>query len=115
MSAETKWTPGPWEVASEKNGDWFVQVAVQPKSAHPAFDRYRINHGWIGGDPSNSPNPEYGNAEANAHLIAAAPELYASLAELVSWMPGPLAWHFDAPIKAVERAREVLAKARGES
>lgn len=38
-------------------------------------------------------------------------ELIEALEALVGWMPGPAAWHTDAPTKAVERARAVLAKA----
>ncbi|CAB3784603.1 hypothetical protein [Pararobbsia alpina] len=37
-------------------------------------------------------------------------ELVEALTELVGWVPGRAGWHTDAPLKAVERAREVLAK-----
>ena len=40
-------------------------------------------------------------------------ELVEALNGLIAWFPGPTAWHTNAPIKAVERARAVLAKAQG--
>lgn len=42
-------------------------------------------------------------------------ELVEALESVIGWFPGPSAWHTDAPIKAVERARAVLAKAREEA
>ena len=69
----SKHTPGPWEVA-EENGELFVQVVNQPASCHPMFDRYRIIHGHVGGDPTENPTPDLGTPEANARLIAAAPD-----------------------------------------
>ena len=45
--------------------------------------------------------------EANAHLIAAAPELLEALEEL-------LGWECLAPIEAYENARDAIAKARGQ-
>ena len=53
--------------------------------------------------------------DANARLIASAPELLESLIDVLGWIPNGGPWHTDAPMKAVERARAVIAKARGES
>lgn len=49
--------------------------------------------------------------EADACLIAAAPELLSALKDIIGWVPGAAAWHTDAPIKAVERARAAIYKA----
>lgn len=50
--------------------------------------------------------------EANAHLIAAAPELYVALEALIKECD--MCGHPDEP-EAVEIARSALAKARGEA
>ncbi|EKT4443986.1 hypothetical protein [Stenotrophomonas maltophilia] len=109
----SKHTPGPWEVA-EQDGELFVQVVNQPASCHPMFDRYRIIHGYVGGDPTDNPTPDLGTPEANALLIAAAPELLEALKDLIGWVPGGVHFHTDAPQKAVERASAAIAKATGE-
>lgn len=49
--------------------------------------------------------------EANAHLIAAAPELYEALANLLAVSEGEGGTRFDAQ----DIARAALAKARGET
>ena len=99
----SKHTPGPWEVA-EEDGDLFVQVVNQPASCHPMFDRYRIIHGYVGGDPTENPTPDLGTPEANARLIAAAPELLALLVESQRSIGGD--WR--------ERRDAAIAKATGE-
>jgi hypothetical protein len=38
-------------------------------------------------------------------------ELVEALESVIGWVPGRAVWHTDAPIKAVERARAVIAKA----
>lgn len=53
-------------------------------------------------------------AEADARLIAAAPELLAALRDVIGWVPGAAAWHTVAPLKAVEQARLAIFKATGE-
>lgn len=49
---------------------------------------------------------------ANAHLIAAAPDLYEALNELASILDGDIRTYVQ---EALERANAVLAKARGEA
>lgn len=115
----SKHTPGPWEVA-EEDGEFFVQVVNQPESCHPMFDRYRIVHGWIGGDPSDDPAPDLGTPEANARLIATAPELFEVLREMMRWYAKrkPDSQEF-LPIHLqeaeVQRAMCAIAKATGEA
>lgn len=41
-------------------------------------------------------------------------ELLEALVDVLGWFPGRQAWHTDEPIKAVERARAAISKARGE-
>jgi hypothetical protein len=77
---EVKWTPGPWEVDGSK----------------VCYD--------LDGTKDNICNTVW--QEANAHLIAAAPDLYEALAEIMDWVVN------DHP--ASVKARAALAKARGE-
>ena len=61
--SERKWTPGPWVAKSVvENGEW-MGVAVQADSDVEIL--------WF----ENDPEPD----DANAHLIAAAPDLYEAL------------------------------------
>lgn len=91
--SETKWTPGKW-------------VAVPDPNAF-AIDDYCV--GVEGGDKID----EIATCgERNARLIAASPELYEALANVVAEYDEEdngrsLRW-------AVDSARDVLAKARGE-
>lgn len=80
-----KWTPGPW-TAYSFNGNWFV--AFESDDSGPAL---RVGS-W------------FGQREANATLIAAAPDLYEALELMVSKVP-----FGDEP----EYALRALAKARG--
>lgn len=110
----SQFTPGPWEAKQDgDDGYWFVQVAVQPKSCHPMFDRYRIIHGWVGGDGTNNPKPELGTPEANARLIAAAPDLLEALVDLVgdAYAHGVPFDHGHPVRRIVSRAEAAIAKA----
>jgi hypothetical protein len=55
-----------------------------------------------------------GSNAATARLIAAAPELLAALIDVIGWVPRREAWHTDAPIEAVDRARAAIQKATKE-
>lgn len=102
--SEPKWTPGPWECvigAANTSERLVVQTATpRTKGRHYAVARCYAN---LAGD---SPH--------NARLIAAAPELYAALAELVEEIEtdggvDTSCW----PI--LDAGKAALAKARGEA
>ncbi|MBB5704327.1 hypothetical protein FHS76_004244 [Ochrobactrum daejeonense] len=93
---ETKFTPGPW-MAWQPRGDESVPVRTDGLGITIAY----VHQGAIT------------NAQANAHLIAAAPELYEKLAKIRGWtnIDAEGAWgkRFYAEVDAL------LAKARGEA
>lgn len=90
---ERKWTPGTWFAAEDSEGFWVIDS-----------DGYRV-----GSADAASHNPK-----ANAHLIAAAPDLYEALDNLWSWVEG---WNAEF-MDDIEFDRSVyqkaLYKARGE-
>lgn len=103
--SETKFTPGPWVAASHfaqgEGGRTYIPVLRPGNDPVPLAVVHRDVDG-------------YGKqeGEANAHLIAAAPELFAALAAIVK-AGSPSLYstpHFDARL---ETARAVLARATG--
>lgn len=107
MSNKPKWTPGPWVVIIDDDGN--------PLSGRPsvvASDELDcvIIH-WDGFVQTywRSARGD-GEIHANARLISAAPELYEALEEWLQTEDSPEAW-----IHCRQRARDALAKARGES
>lgn len=103
MTMETKWTPGPWVVDPEEN--WIV---TEWRSTEHGLQTLIC-------DMMDEEAPQY---EANAHLIAAAPELYEALLECVeeiravNMVDGEIK---DKDTEAVyTKAKAALRKARGE-
>lgn len=120
----SKHTPGPWELDIGEYG-----FRIRMGSAVPYTGVYKPQH-LIEWDPgvyhapdypeTDAENRQYLEAEANAHLIAAAPEMYEALeALLYEHKPcGGELWHKGNEICECERCdgiRFVLAKARGEA
>lgn len=118
MSAETKWTPGPWIL--EMNSVHTGSIAT----VHHCTDGWAEiwSENWI----ESGLGPEV--MDANARLIAAAPELYAALLELRADMciaqdnMRDAAKHdprwcgcAEAIQPRVDAADAALAKARGEA
>ena len=93
---ETKHTPGPWfmETWSKFNGEQVTQVS--------AFSEY--------GNRTMQAIVNSGNSEANARLIAAAPDLLEALKEIVSAADGDGWNQLDAGLR---KARAAIAKATG--
>lgn len=94
---EKKWTPGPWRAFyKNKYDEWHVSIPLE-----------NSNMRWaIFPDGINSRNPA-----ADAHLVAAAPELYDALENLLACVVKSRGYNAN---EAVINAVKALAKARGE-
>ena len=96
---ETKWTPGPWVV--QRDSGMYIYI-TQP---HDTKNRVPGYYAEVRRFTSNTKQ-----VEANANLIAAAPELYEAL-ELLVVTNDNGGW----PSAALVIARAALEKARGEA
>lgn len=101
--SERKWTPGPW-VAVRNSAYWEVNPANGAGDGDVPFT--------IGDVCASSPgNADGGLQKANAHLIAAAPDLYDALQEMVDYCNAECG----SKIYPGHQANQALAKARGET
>jgi len=94
--SEPKWTPGPWRYEE------FPSREVLLKRRHWAVGQVNA--------PARGVGLAFGETDANARLIAAAPELYDELENARAIIAG------EAPQygEAITRIDALLAKARGE-
>jgi len=99
MASETKFTPGPWSKGSRNRDCVWLQGKKEPGNGMgEEFD-------WIDC-----------NSEANASLIAAAPDLYIELQMLCNCIEGSGLGDLPPEVEAqISFSRDALAKARGES
>ena len=100
MSEQAKHTPGPWtlEPSCIRGGDRSRSLVI-------------CGPGRVSG---RSP-AEHGEDEANARLIAAAPELLQACREALADLEGYLAeWETDPALETVQELRAVIAKATGQ-
>lgn len=100
-------TPGPWEIRDDYTQDHGV-ICVE----HPAWDAIDV----IMPQWSNMDSPE--EHQANARLIAAAPDLYDALQECSFRLAALVAASgdfSDVNAKALDAATAALAKAEGRS
>lgn len=92
-------TPGPWKVKAVRHGDEVVGYNVDAERHDPAhsseFPYYCIEH------------------VADAHLIAAAPELLQAIKLLVHTHDMLTAWAGKSDPPSIALARVVIAKAEG--
>lgn len=103
------WTPGPWSTHPEdlRGGRYWV-IDMPGMAADDYFDEPFAIH-------------ESDNGEANARLIAAAPDLYEAVNEMLDHEPSREDFRSDAKgdlqfkiaTQVWERARAALAKADG--
>lgn len=101
--SERKWTPGPWTT-----GD-VTLPCVEICTIEGEFEEIPV---WAPYSVGGVDSPGWLEPARNAHLIAAAPELYEALEFMRACME-----HGCAPSGkelAIKNARTALAKARGE-
>lgn len=119
VKERTKWTPGPWTAIQERSG-WHTKVDSERREIGSIFTV------WHRDDEHKA------IANANARLIASAPDLYAALEGCLAQLLGPAQVYgngcgndgtktglsgeeFNALQKSrIEAARAALLKARGE-
>lgn len=112
MSGE-KWTPGPWTSASGPSSivGWPVVANTGRAIASVMYLNIKPNADTTERKAFNS------ESRANARLIAAAPELYEALAQMVEWygVPDAIAWTSraleDEAVDVLSRAEAALRKA----
>lgn len=98
MQNETKFTPGPWFTKREGWSTVYVEA--------------RIDGGMIQEVAACGPTDAgQDQQQANARLIAAAPDLYEALESLVDEVTN----HGEADGAILDSARAALTKARGEA
>lgn len=98
-----KWTPGPWHC--HRNPDfWEFGSDEHGQLGDVCASAFSVE-GWA---PVNAEEV----MEANVRLIAAAPELYEALKDLVEETADMLTWGCEPDV--IRNARAALAKAKGE-
>jgi len=98
MSNNENWTPGPWYYNGQLGTDYAVISTV--------LGSYNYDHEVLGTSEWVRVNNE------DAHLIAAAPELYEALEEALDEMWYEARHNDEHP--SIIKARAALAKSRGE-
>lgn len=99
LEVEGKWTKGPWRIVPYGDGDSLV--------IHDARDHWRI---CFMATPGESPGAMQ-EIEANATLIAAAPDLLEALKELTDNIER--AWPSLSHLGPLVKARSAIARATG--
>jgi len=97
----SKHTPGPWEIKA--HSDPCYRYISAPKHIALAQVVWRVE------EEDRSPA-----CEANAHLIAAAPDLLEALEELVDLFGGLVSGEYPPDGFTTQPARDAIAKAKGE-
>lgn len=117
MSNDAKWTPGPW-VAMNGSRDIFGPLGGDSGDGWAADD----TDGWMVAEVGSYPTlcegqlTELGEEcrRANAHLIAAAPELYSELCKARHAIQALISEGYMGYVDLRSSIDAVLAKARGE-
>ena len=100
-------TPGPWKCAQSLHGDFVI--AADSSSIFNHVATIPIFNGMAHGGASVPCRPD--SAQANAHIIALAPAMFAALSEIANSYG--VASDVDTVIKFREIARAAIARAQG--
>ena len=117
----TKHTQGPWYIEHQwdldDEGNGYVW-AIRAKGGDAPDLRLSEGKNPVGVWKHYVQNPAYANSEANARLIASAPEMLGALEEIVCDIESYCEdWNSDSPTDvtvALPKLRRAIAKARGE-
>jgi hypothetical protein len=99
--SDLKATPGPWVACPVQGLDYDYRPIARDVASGAAPYHARVDYT---GDKAET--------DANAHLVAAAPELYAALAAAWERVHSDVCGH--TCCEECETAKSVMAKARGE-
>ena len=113
--SDTRWTPGPWEWLEDRFNGGFSGLFANDE---PVLYPQRRNDGdegdaWFGTDEDY-----YGETtlkEPDAHLIAAAPDLYEALTQCLALAELQYGNMDDIASHVFGKCHTALAKARGKS
>lgn len=110
---DTKFTPGPWVASHDRDGHvvWMAGADEHPWEFESHL-RWECNHLIDEDEECDNARNQFQQSKANAHLIAAAPDLYEALAEIMNHHASNVLF---GNVAMAERAWNALAKARGES
>lgn len=101
---ETKFTKGPWAVKTHESKFMPGQI-IQDGVCGPDGEQIRVDGVTLTSSEE---------AKANAHLIAAAPDLLEAVETLLDcFVNDPLGW-MDSSDIAIEKAYDAIHKAKGE-
>ena len=117
--SDTNFTPGKWIVKDKRSEGGKVNNIVVMKGATRKNNYGAIPYVAIGGFPNHDQDDGIVEIEADAHLIAAAPDMYKALEDLLERYVGLVecgdCGNWDAEQEEeVIASRKALAKACGE-
>lgn len=107
MMGDTAFTPGPWVLLHTDDGHLIRMGTFLQSGRKAPHHEVAYCHGLFIDDDYPTAQDEFAEAEANANLIAAAPDLYEALMAVVREFG-------DSKYPEWVDAIAVLAKARGE-
>lgn len=112
MTQTSKHTPGPWRVEESTTLIW---GRCDPDDKTTYGMGIPVAEVRLGSTRWNGPTIGWNEAEANARLIAAAPEMLEALAKMVCEYDAWSGFNDDGfEDETISEARAALAKARGE-
>lgn len=112
----SEWTPGPWSVEyDERESGHVIRMgeAIETPWSFPSEQIIRYDH-TISPDDDDE-QEQFATADANAHLIAAAPDLYEALEAVLRDVGAEKDFGFQDVDDIYTKARAALTRARGEA